>query len=169
MIPHPAVVVSLYALCIFGFIAGLCLGRIVWRTLRGWVRPRRGRPRWGYVGSENEIVRDIVKNARRSHPWAEGADVEYRLADGTRVDILTDQYAYEVDWAWKWAEGVGQCIHYSIMTQRMAGLVLLVRHGPTVDTEAAADRRAVGRARKVCRRCGIQLVLIRAMPQPRAA
>lgn len=51
---------------------------------------------------------------------------EVVLEDRTRVDCLTDEYAYEVDFAKKWAESFGQAWHYSIMTGRRPGVLLIV-------------------------------------------
>lgn len=52
---------------------------------------------------------------------------EYRLDDGTRVDCLTDQYAIEVDFASKWAESIGQAYYYARKTDRLPGVVLLLK------------------------------------------
>ena len=54
-------------------------------------------------------------------------EVEYRLPDGTRVDILTDCLAIEVDFAKKWYEAVGHAAHYSRLTNRPPGVLLIVR------------------------------------------
>ncbi|NIP61766.1 MAG: hypothetical protein GWN01_02580 [Nitrosopumilaceae archaeon] len=51
---------------------------------------------------------------------------ETRLEDGTRVDCLTNSYAIEFDFAYKWAEAVGQVAHYAIMTNRNPGIVLIL-------------------------------------------
>ena len=54
---------------------------------------------------------------------------EYRLFDGSRVDILNDEYAIEVEWAHKslkWAEAIGQSIYYSEITNRKPMIILLV-------------------------------------------
>ncbi len=53
--------------------------------------------------------------------------VEYVLSDGTRVDILTATHAIEVDFAKKWAEAVGQALHYAAMTKRRAGILLILQ------------------------------------------
>lgn len=45
-------------------------------------------------------------------------EMEYVLKDRTRVDCLTDKYAIEVDFAKKWAEGVGQSLYYAYMTDK---------------------------------------------------
>ena len=54
-------------------------------------------------------------------------DVEVRLSDGSRVDYLGPRDAIEIDWARKWAEGIGQAVFYAEMTDRRATLILLVR------------------------------------------
>lgn len=56
-----------------------------------------------------------------------GGKIEYRLSDGTRIDCLTDTHAIEVDFARKYAESVGQSLHYSIMTNRKAGVYLIIK------------------------------------------
>jgi len=60
--------------------------------------------------------------------WCEqkGGQVEVRLKDKTRCDCLTNDYAIEVDFARKWAEAVGQSLHYAKMTGEKAGILLIV-------------------------------------------
>lgn len=58
-----------------------------------------------------------------------GGIIEYRLEDKTRVDCLTDDYAIEMDWGRKWAEGLGQALYYAAMTDRQAGVVLIIKRG----------------------------------------
>lgn len=53
-------------------------------------------------------------------------EVEVRLADNTRVDCLTEDYAIEFDFANKWAEAIGQAQHYAAMTDRRPGIVLII-------------------------------------------
>ena len=61
-------------------------------------------------------------------PWctSQGGIIEYRLSDGTRVDCLTQTHAVEVDFASKWAEAVGQSLHYANMTGKAPGILLIV-------------------------------------------
>ncbi|GKT29070.1 hypothetical protein ADUPG1_005139, partial [Aduncisulcus paluster] len=68
---------------------------------------------------------------------------EYRLQDGTRVDCVTATHAVEVDHACKWAEAIGQSMHYSACTGKGAGIVLIV--GPD-------DSRFVKRLKNAARR-----------------
>ncbi len=51
---------------------------------------------------------------------------EYRLPDRTRVDCLLEEYAVEYDFGRKWAEAIGQSLHYARMTHRKAGIVLIM-------------------------------------------
>ena len=53
---------------------------------------------------------------------------EYLLPDKTRVDCLTPGHAIEFDFAYKWAESIGQALYYGIMTDRTPGVVLILEH-----------------------------------------
>lgn len=61
--------------------------------------------------------------------WCDGMNgkIEYRLKDGQRIDCLTDQYAIEVEFARKWPEAVGQSLNYSMLTGKIAGIVLILK------------------------------------------
>lgn len=54
-----------------------------------------------------------------------GAQMEVIAPDGTRCDILTDEYAIEVDFANKWAEAIGQALNYAIQFNKLPGIVLI--------------------------------------------
>ena len=77
---------------------------------------------------------------------------EVRLSDNTRVDCLTDKYAIEFDFAPKWAEALGQSLHYAHMTGRMPAIFLIVEH--------ERDMRHVQRLKPLCEKYGVQLTLI---------
>jgi hypothetical protein len=55
-----------------------------------------------------------------------GGQVEVVMKDGTRCDILTATHAIEVDFARKWAEAIGQCLHYSSHTGKKPAVALIV-------------------------------------------
>jgi hypothetical protein len=57
--------------------------------------------------------------------WCQGV-IEYTLEDNTRIDCLTETHAIEFDFAKKWAEAIGQSLHYSRMTGKKAGIVLIM-------------------------------------------
>lgn len=61
--------------------------------------------------------------------WASGhgGRTEVTLPDGSRCDILTEEYAIEVDWAHKWPEAVGQSLWYAYQTNKKPGIVLIVK------------------------------------------
>ena len=50
---------------------------------------------------------------------------EYVLADKTRVDCLTDEYAIEFDFAKKWAESIGQSLYYSKKTGKKPAVAII--------------------------------------------
>ena len=51
---------------------------------------------------------------------------EVVLDDMTRVDIVTDTFAIEVDFAEKWSQGVGQALYYAEKLNKKAGILLVV-------------------------------------------
>lgn len=72
--------------------------------------------------------------------WKVPADqVERRLWDGTRVDLVHDGVAWEADRAGKWQEGIGQAVHYGQQLNLRPGLLLLV-------DDPAAEWRDLARA-----------------------
>lgn len=61
-------------------------------------------------------------------PWcaAHGGVAEVVMSDGTRADCVTATHAIEFDYAYKWAEAIGQSLHYSVLTKKRAGIVLIM-------------------------------------------
>ena len=72
---------------------------------------------------------DAKTEKEYQEPWCKsvGGEIEYVLPDKTRIDCLTDDYAIEFDFAKKWAESLGQAMHYSLMTNRTGGIVLIMK------------------------------------------
>ncbi|UCD31994.1 MAG: hypothetical protein JSV38_14720 [Desulfobacterales bacterium] len=50
------------------------------------------------------------------------------MPDKTRCDCVTDTYAIEFDFASNWAESIGQGLHYSVLTNKKAGIVLILEN-----------------------------------------
>lgn len=50
-----------------------------------------------------------------------------RLYTRLRIDCLTDTYAIEYDFAYKRYEAIGQALTYAAITQKRAGIVLIMR------------------------------------------
>ena len=63
-------------------------------------------------------------------PWckANNGILEFENKDKTRVDCLTKTHAVEFDFANKWAEGIGQALHYGIMTGKKPMVVLILEN-----------------------------------------
>ena len=53
--------------------------------------------------------------------------VEVRMGDGTRCDVVTKTHAIEVDFGHKWAEAIGQSLHYAFQSNKKAGIALILK------------------------------------------
>ena len=62
-----------------------------------------------------------------------GAEAEHRCFDGSRVDVLTDTHAVEVEWASKWEQAIGQAVWYAEVTSREPAVIVLAGPGDTDD------------------------------------
>lgn len=89
------------------------------------------------------IARDFIKAGQ-------SAVTEAIQPEGSRVDVLTDEFAYEVEWVSKWKEAVGQSLLYGLQTNRQPGIILLLRG------EAKEDENYL-RCLSVCAKVGIRL------------
>ncbi|OPX26860.1 MAG: hypothetical protein B1H07_03365 [Campylobacteraceae bacterium 4484_166] len=77
---------------------------------------------------------------------------EVVLDDKTRVDCLTDIYAIEVDWAKKWAQGIGQALYYGLKTKKRPAVALIVGH---------KDQRYIKRLETVAKKHNIKIFKIK--------
>ena len=78
--------------------------------------------------------------------------MEYRIKDRTRVDCLTSNYAFEVDFGRKAYEAVGQALYYAMETGKKPGIVLI--------QETRRDNAYIGRIKKLARKYGIAVFII---------
>jgi len=81
-----------------------------------------------------------------------GGEMEYVLKDRTRVDCLTDEYAIEVDFAKKWAEGIGQSLYYAHMTGREPAIGFIMN--------SEKDKRYLKRLDTLAKKYGIKIFII---------
>lgn len=82
-----------------------------------------GAPRFG-----TEVYwQDVIHSELSQRDGWHSLEKEYRLDDGTRVDLLFPRQACEIDWANKWAEGVGQSIYYGLKTRKAPLVILLAK------------------------------------------
>jgi hypothetical protein len=75
------------------------------------------------------------------------AETEFVCPDGSRVDVLTPEFAYEVEWASKWKESIGQAVFYGIATNRQPAVILLMDREQTEYLRCAV----------VCGKLGVRL------------
>lgn len=80
------------------------------------------------------------------------ANVEVVLWDNTRVDLVNEEYAIEVDWANKWQQAIGQSVYYSIVTNKKPAIILLVN-------DLDQDLRHTLRCQLVCMKLDIKLYI----------
>ena len=57
--------------------------------------------------------------------YCAGMEQEVTMPSGSRADCISDEYAIEVDFSNKWAEAIGQSLHYASETDLKAGIVLV--------------------------------------------
>mgnify|MGYP001255606949 CR=1 FL=1 len=69
--------------------------------------------------SENEI----------NKAWCSSVDGndQYITKYGTYVDCLTEDYAIEAEFDYKWKEAIGQSLHYAEATNKNAAILLIKR------------------------------------------
>ena len=68
-------------------------------------------------GSEEFFKNEIQKKI--------GGKLEYSVKNG-RVDLLTEEVAYEVTWASEWKDAIGKSLWYGLQTHRASGIILIV-------------------------------------------
>lgn len=83
---------------------------------------------YGYTKNPVKYVKHKHSEASYQQAWCNmhNGIMEYENKDKTRVDCLTDTYAVEFDFANKWAESVGQALHYGLMTGKKPKVVLIL-------------------------------------------
>jgi len=86
---------------------------------------------YGYTNNGFKYVKHKHSESSYQHAWAKlhNGIEEYENKDMTRVDCLTKTHAVEFDFANKWAESIGQCLHYQRMTGKR-GMVVLILENP---------------------------------------
>jgi hypothetical protein len=57
-----------------------------------------------------------------------GGQMEVSVQSG-RVDLLTEEYAIEIEFANKWKQSIGQALWYGLQTNKTPGIILIKRDG----------------------------------------
>ncbi len=81
-----------------------------------------------FLHSPITFAANMHKEKEYQKLWCEqhNGEIEYVLDDKTRIDCLTEDYAIEFDFAYKWAEAVGQALYYALKTNKKPGIVLII-------------------------------------------
>lgn len=76
------------------------------------------------------FAKHLYKESDYQNVWckANNGILEYQNKDYTRVDCLTKTNAVEFDFAKKWAESIGQALHYQAMTGKKGKVVLILEN-----------------------------------------
>lgn len=85
---------------------------------------------YGYTSDGFKYVIHHHSESSYQHAWCSinNGIEEFENSDFTRVDCLTDTHAVEFDFADKWAESIGQALHYSYMTGKRPMVVLILEN-----------------------------------------
>lgn len=85
---------------------------------------------YGYAPNGYKYVKHKQRESSYQHAWcsAHNGIEEFENKDRTRVDCLTKYHAVEFDFANKWAESIGQALHYEEMTGKKAMVVLILEN-----------------------------------------
>jgi hypothetical protein len=76
--------------------------------------------------AQSQIIRKRESYYQEKFATIMKGQKEVTLDDQTRVDVLTDTFAIEVDFAEKWSQSVGQTLYYSEKLNKKAGILLVV-------------------------------------------
>ena len=117
----------------------------------------------GYVPKAQGFVPSERESSRSSQNYSEsyyqikyanelGGRTEVTMPDGTRCDILTDTIAYEVDFADKWAEALGQSLNYASQTGKTPGIILVLKD--------SGDRKHLQRLKKIAAQYSLDIVIL---------
>jgi len=82
------------------------------------------------------------KESYYSKVWcdANGGTEEVKTNMGTRADCVLNDYAVEVDFDSKWAEGLGQAIHYGVEFGKQPAVLLILKNQNGEDRQIFVDR-----------------------------
>ena len=59
---------------------------------------------------------------------SKNGDYEFRTKDGTYIDCLTNEFAIEAEYDYKWKESIGQSLHYAETTNKKAAILFIKRN-----------------------------------------
>ena len=77
-------------------------------------------PAWAQRAQKEDFYSELWCDSRAGKS-------EVKTSQGTRVDCLLPDYAVEVDFDNKWAEGLGQALHYGVEFDRQPAVLLIIK------------------------------------------
>ena len=101
---------------------------------------------------------DLPSGAKESL-WRDALAELWNGATERRIDVLTDEYAVEVDFPHKWHEGLGQSLHYSRATERQ-GVLAIIAYAQGEENLQANSRRRLELIESHCVANGIKMVVL---------
>ena len=78
-----------------------------------------------------------------------------------RVDLLTDDFAVEVDWISNWQAGIGQALHYAHETGKAPVLAIALKEKRAV---FRGDREECAYVASICAKHGIAVWVLHVEP-----
>jgi hypothetical protein len=102
-------------------------------------------------GGRESLWRDAL-----SRQWH--GQIEKRI-EGGRIDVLTDQYAVEVEFPYKWHEGLGQSLHYASATGKQ-GVLAIIAYAQGEANLQDKSRHQLEMIEKLCASNGIKMVVL---------
>lgn len=106
-----------------------------------------------------EAKKVLRKESDYVEKWCagKGGEVEHKLPDKTRIDCyVRDKFGAEFDWSDKWAEAIGQSLHYAAATQTAPWVVLIRREKTKLET----FRRHTARVQNIIKQYELPIEMI---------
>lgn len=82
-----------------------------------------------------------------------------KRVEGGRIDVLTDQYAIEVDFPHKWHEGLGQALHYSNVSGKQ-GMLAIIAYAQGEANLHGKSRQKLEMIERICLTNAIKMVVL---------
>jgi hypothetical protein len=67
----------------------------------------------------------VAQEQKFQERYCSGMQQEVTMPSGARADCISEEYAIEVDLSNKWAEALGQSLHYASEKSLKAGIILV--------------------------------------------
>ena len=86
------------------------------------------------------LAHSAEKDVNKHWCTSMSGDYEFRTKDGTYIDCLTDEFAIEAEYDYKWKESIGQSLHYAETTNKKAAILFIKRNESKKDYLSELNR-----------------------------